>query len=52
MANPDHVQTEPNNDDSLVLAVRQIKEARDRDSRTTDDGGSSGRTDSNDNAIF
>ena len=37
---------------ALLKAVSEIKQARDRDSRATDDGGSSGRSDTNDNTIF
>lgn len=39
-------------DEELLVSVSRIREIRDRDSRSTDDGGSSGRSDGNDNAIF
>lgn len=47
------VEPEKRNDnDDLLVSVTAIKQARDRDARATDDGGSSGRSDTNDNAIF
>lgn len=38
--------------EDLLVAVSRIKQARDRDSRATDDGGSSGRSDTNDGNVF